>query len=58
MNVATKRCAPFLALIAFSPVASLVWAATGGNSLEEIIVTANKREASLMDTAARLISWV
>ena len=57
MNVATKRCAPFLALIAFSPVASLVWAATGGNSLEEIIVTANKREASLMDTAASISAF-
>ncbi len=57
MNVATKRCAPFLALIAFSPVASLVWAATAGNSLEEIIVTANKREASLMDTAASITAF-
>jgi iron complex outermembrane receptor protein len=57
MNVANNRYAPFLALMAFFPLASLVSVAAAVNSLEEIIVTANKREASLMDTAASISAF-
>lgn len=57
MSAVVKRGSLFLAVLVFSSVTSQASAAGAINSLEEIIVTANKREASLMDTAASISAF-
>jgi len=55
MAICSKHCTRTPVLLALLAAAPLTWGQNNG--LEEIIVTANKREASLMDTAASISAF-
>ncbi|MEZ5572973.1 MAG: TonB-dependent receptor [Halioglobus sp.] len=52
-----RKLAPLFATCGFLSIAPLGWGADRANSLEEIIVTANKRESSLMETSASISAF-